>query len=91
MSKPAAKKGDLITGTDSHNVMVPNPPPSTGEHPEPQNLPFSGSINGRLSSNVKIMGQPAATVGSTATNSSPHTVIPPATKFVTDPSNAYSD
>lgn len=88
MSEPAAKKGDLITGTDSHQVWVPDPSPKTSEHQEAQNLQFSGSIDGGLSADVKIMGKSAVTVGSTATNSSSHTVIPPATRFVSSPSNS---
>lgn len=88
MSEPAAKKGDRVTGTDSHNVMVPNVPPPPGEHQETQDLQFNGPIDSGLSSNVNIMGKAAATVGSTATNFPPHTVVPPATKFVSTPSNS---
>jgi uncharacterized Zn-binding protein involved in type VI secretion len=46
-----------------------------------------GIINGNLSSNVNIMGQPAATVDSTADNTPPHIPTPPGTAFQTSPAN----
>lgn len=84
MGQPAAKQGDQITAIDTHIVMVPVPPP-----PKPQPLPhpFSGIINGSLSTDVKIMGMPAATVGSTADNTPPHIPTPPGTSFQTPPAN----
>jgi uncharacterized Zn-binding protein involved in type VI secretion len=49
--------------------------------------PFAGLINGGLSTDVKIMGMPAATVDSTATNAPPHVPTPPGTSFQRPPSN----
>jgi uncharacterized Zn-binding protein involved in type VI secretion len=82
MGQPAAKKGDKITATDTHVVVVPSPPPP----PTPAPNPFAGIINGGLSSDVNIMGMPAATVGSTADNTPAH-VPPPGTSFQSPPSN----
>jgi uncharacterized Zn-binding protein involved in type VI secretion len=85
MGQPAAKQGDQIVGTDTHIVMVPAPPGP----PVPILLPhpFAGIINGNLSNNVNIMGQPAATVESTADNTPPHMPTPPGTTFQKPPSN----
>ena len=83
MGQPAAKKGDQIVGIDTHLVMVPGTPPV----PTPLPHPFAGIINGGLSSDVNIMGQPAATVDSTADNTPPHIPTPPGTSFQKPPSN----
>lgn len=83
MGQPAAKQGDQIVATDIHIVMVPVPPPT----PTPLPHPFTGIINGGLSSDVKIMGMPAATVGSTADNTPPHLPTPPGTAFQAPPAN----
>jgi uncharacterized Zn-binding protein involved in type VI secretion len=85
MGQPAAKKGDLVTATDTHVVMVPSPPGQPV--PTPLLHPFKGIINGQLSSSVKIMGLEAATVGSTADNTPPHVPTPPGTAFQNPPSN----
>lgn len=82
MTKPAAKQGDQIVATDTHIVMIPSP---GGPVPTPLPSPFVGMIDGNTSSNVDIMGQPAATVGSTATNSPAH--IPAGGPFQSPPSN----
>ncbi|MEM2027478.1 MAG: PAAR domain-containing protein [Candidatus Bathyarchaeia archaeon] len=82
MGQPAAKQGDKIVATDTHIVMVSTP---TGPVPTPMPHPFNGIINGNLSPNVKIMGLPAATVGSTAQNMPPH--IPQGGSFQRSPSN----
>jgi uncharacterized Zn-binding protein involved in type VI secretion len=74
MGLPAAKQGDKIVAMDTHIVIVPG----GGTAPVP--LPFAGQLNGGLSSSVKIMGKPAATIGSTAENSPAH-VAPPGTSF----------
>lgn len=84
MGQPAAKQGDQINAIDMHIVMVPSP---GGPVPTPLPHPFTGIINGSLSSNVQIMGMPAATVGSTATNTPPHLPTPPGTAFQKPPSN----
>ncbi|HTJ28511.1 MAG TPA: PAAR domain-containing protein [Candidatus Limnocylindria bacterium] len=80
MGQPAAKMGDQVVGADTHLVQPPGPTP-----PVPVPLPFAGTINGGLSSNVFINGMPAATLGSTATNLPPH--IPPGGTFVNPPTN----
>lgn len=85
MGQPAAKQGDQITAVDTHIVMVPAPPGPPVPTPLPH--PFAGIINGNLSSNVKIMGRPAATVGSTADNTPPHIPTPPGVSFQKPPTN----
>jgi uncharacterized Zn-binding protein involved in type VI secretion len=84
MGQPAAKQGDQITAVDMHIVMVPSP---GGPVPTPLPHPFAGIIDGNLSPTVKIMGMPAATVGSTATNTPPHLPTPPGTTFQIPPMN----
>ena len=85
MGQPAAKQGDQIVATDIHIVMVPAPPSPPVPTPLPH--PFAGIINDGLSSDVKIMGRPAATVDSTADNTPPHIPTPPGTTFQKPPSN----
>jgi uncharacterized Zn-binding protein involved in type VI secretion len=85
MGQPAAKQGDTITAIDTHLVMVPAPPGPPVPTPMPH--PFNGIIDGGLSTNVKIMGMPAATVGSTATNTPSHIPTPPGTAFQIPPTN----
>ena len=85
MGLPAAKQGDQIVGVDTHIVLVPTP---GGTAPTPLPHPFTGIINDGLSSNVKIMGMPAATVDSTAQNTPPHIPTPPGTSFQQPPSNS---
>jgi len=84
MGQPAAKEGDKIVAVDTHIVMVPSP---SGAVPTPLPHPFSGGLNGNLSSDVKIMGKKAATVDSTADNSPAHTPTPPGTSFQKPPAN----
>ncbi|NJP12200.1 MAG: hypothetical protein HC866_24330 [Leptolyngbyaceae cyanobacterium RU_5_1] len=84
MSQPAAKQGDRVTATDIHIVMVPSP---GGPVPTPLPHPFMGIIGGNLSSNVKIMGKAAATVGSTAGNTPVHIPAAPGTSFQKPPAN----
>jgi uncharacterized Zn-binding protein involved in type VI secretion len=69
MGLPAAKQGDRVVATDTHIVMIPSP---GGPVPTPLPHPFVGMLDGALSSDVRIAGQPAATVGSTATNTPAH-------------------
>lgn len=85
MGQPAAKKGDQVIGTDTHIVMVPAPPAPPVPTPLPH--PFTGVLNGGLSPDVKIMGQPAATVDSTADNTPAHIPTPPGIAFQKPPSN----
>jgi len=82
MGMPAAKQGDKIVGVDIHVVMIPSP---TGQTPTPLPHPFIGTIDNGLSKDVKIMGMPAATVDSTATNNPSH--IPQGGQFQKPPSN----
>jgi uncharacterized Zn-binding protein involved in type VI secretion len=84
MGQPAAKQGDQIVATDTHIVMVPSP---GGPVPTPLPHPFAGMLNGGLSSDVKVLGMPAATVGSTADNLPPHLPTPPGTAFQRPPAN----
>lgn len=77
---PAAKQNDQVVAVDIHLIQPPGPVP-----PVPVPHPFNGLINGGLSTDVKIMGVPAATLGSTATNNPPH--IPIGGTFVIPPTN----
>ena len=56
MGLPAAKQGDQVAATDMH--MIQPPAPAT---PVLLPHPFAGVLDGGLSSDVKIMGLPAAT------------------------------
>ena len=82
MGQPAAKQGDQVIATDIHIVMIPSP---GGPIPTPLPNPFTGQLDGALSSDVKIEGKAAATKDSTATNSPSH--IPAGGPFQTPPSN----
>jgi uncharacterized Zn-binding protein involved in type VI secretion len=84
MGQPAAKQGDRVTATDIHIVLVPS---VTGAVPTPLPHLFAGVITGGLSSDVRIMGMPAATVGSTADNTPIHFPMPPGASFQKPPSN----
>jgi uncharacterized Zn-binding protein involved in type VI secretion len=80
MGPPAARQGDRVVALDLHLIQPPGPTsPVVVPHP------FSGVIDGGVSSNVKIGGAAAATVNSTATNTPPH--IPMGGTFVNPPSN----
>jgi uncharacterized Zn-binding protein involved in type VI secretion len=81
MGLPAAKQGDLIQARDTHTVIEIE----TGA-PNQVVLPFAGPISAGLSPNVRIMGLPAATVGSVAINLPPH-LPPPGTGFKSPPLN----
>lgn len=82
MGQPAAKMGDRVMATDTHIIMVPSP---GGPVPTPTPMPFNGTLNGALSTNVKIEGKPAAVLGSTAMNTPPH--IPTGGPFQRPPTN----
>jgi uncharacterized Zn-binding protein involved in type VI secretion len=82
MGQPAAKKGDRIVGLDNHLVRLPNGVVVVVP------LPFNGPITGNVSDNVKIMGAPAATVGSLAKNNPEHKLaIPPNQDLPAKPNN----
>ena len=85
MGAPAAKQGDQITAQDTHIVLVPSP--TGAPTPTPLPHPFTGMLNGGLSSDVNIMGKPAAIVGSTADNNPPHVPTSPGTTFQKPPTN----
>jgi uncharacterized Zn-binding protein involved in type VI secretion len=78
----AAKLNDQVVGTDTHIVLIPGP---GGPVPTPLPHPFAGTITGGCSTDVFIDGQPAAVVGSTATNNPPH--LPQGGSFQTPPTN----
>ncbi|MCG7848045.1 MAG: PAAR domain-containing protein [ANME-2 cluster archaeon] len=82
MGLPAAKQGDQITAIDIHIIMIPTP---GGPVPTPLPHPFMGIIDNNLSPDVKIMGMPAATVDSMASNIPPH--IPQGGPFQKPPTN----
>jgi len=80
MGPPAARKGDRVVALDMHMIQPPGPTsPVLVPHP------FSGVLDGALSSDVTIGGAAAATVNSTATNTPSH--IPIGGTFVNPPSN----
>lgn len=83
MGQPAAKQGDHITAVDTHIILIPAPPGPPIPTPLPH--PFNGLIDNGLSTNVNIEGRPAATVGSSASNTPPH--IPQGGPFQMPPSN----
>ena len=85
MGQPAAKQGDQVVAVDIHIVMVPAAPAPPVPTPLPH--PFAGIISGGLSSDVNIMGRPAATVDSTADNTPPHIPTPSGTAFQSPPAN----
>jgi uncharacterized Zn-binding protein involved in type VI secretion len=69
VGQPAAKMGDQVVAVDIHIIMVPTP---GGPVPTPLPHPFVGMLNGALSTDVMIMGRPAATKDSKATAVPPH-------------------
>jgi uncharacterized Zn-binding protein involved in type VI secretion len=80
MGAPAAKRGDRVTANEMHMIQPPGTaPPVLLPHP------FAGILDGGLSADVNVMGLPAATVGSTATNQPPH--VPSGGSFVNPPAN----
>lgn len=84
MGQPAANGSSTVTARDTHIVLVPTP---GGPLPTPLPHPFSGVMNRALVTNVKINGQPAAVVGSFATNTPAHIPTPPGTAFQRPPAN----
>lgn len=80
MGMPAARAGDKVTAVDIHIVLVP-----PAQTPTPVPLPFTGTITGGTSTDVLIGGQPAAVLGSSATNTPPH--VPVGGTFQRPPTN----
>ena len=84
MGQPLAKANDQVMATDTHIVMVPAGPSLV---PTPLPHQFSGMLTGALAPTVKVGGQAAATVDSTADNQPPHIPTPPGTSFQKPPAN----
>jgi uncharacterized Zn-binding protein involved in type VI secretion len=84
MGQPAAKLNDQVMATDTHIVIVPAGP---AQVPTPLPHPFTGMVSGGTVSSVRIGGQPAAVVGSTADNTPPHLPTPPGVSFQKPPAN----
>ncbi len=84
MGVPAATANSSVVAVDTHIVLVPTP---VGPVPTPLPHPFNGIVNGSLVTSVLIQGQPAAVVGSTASNTPPHIPTPPGTAFQRPPAN----
>src|SRR6266571_209646 len=84
MGMPLAKANDQVIATDIHIVLVPYGPALV---PTPLPHPFAGLIDGGLAPTVKVGGQAAAVVGSTADNQPPHIPTPPGTSFQKPPAN----
>ena len=82
MGQPAAKQGDQVMATDTHIIMISTP---GGPVPTPLPHPFTGMLDGSLSSDVNVEGKPAAVQGSTGTNSPAH--VPQGGPFQKPPSN----
>jgi uncharacterized Zn-binding protein involved in type VI secretion len=82
MGQFAATQGDQVKAVDVHVLIVPGQPV-----PAPVPHLFAGVIDGGLSADVRIGGKAAATVGSTATNTPPHTPEDPTAQFQRPPTN----
>src|SRR5262245_13475804 len=80
MGLPAAKLADQVMATDQHLIQPAGP-----GSPFLALYDFNGIIDDGLSRDVLIDGWPAATVGSTATNTTPH--VASGGTFVLSPSN----
>ena len=81
---PAAAKNHQVVAVDTHIVLVPSP---SGTTPVPLPHSFTGVLDGGLVASVTIGGQPAAVVGSTATNTPAHLPTPPGASFQRPPSD----
>jgi uncharacterized Zn-binding protein involved in type VI secretion len=80
---PAAKQGDQVVAVDTHIFLIPAA--AGAPVPTPLPSPFNGILSQGLSTDVKIMGMFAATVGSVAMNTPPH--LPQGGPFQKPPSN----
>ena len=85
MGQPAANAAATVTAVDTHIVLVPSP---GGPVPTPLPHVFSGQLTAGLVASVLVAGQPAAVVGSVATNQPPHLPAPPGTAFQVPPNNS---
>ena len=84
MGVPAATMNCSVVAVDTHIVLVPTP---GGPVPTPLPHPFNGLIDGGTISSVKINGQEAAVVNSTAANQPAHVPTPPGASFQKPPVN----
>jgi uncharacterized Zn-binding protein involved in type VI secretion len=84
MGQPAAKLNDQVVATDTHIVIVPAGP---AQVPTPLPHPFTGLVSSGTVSTVRIGGQPAAVVGSSADNTPAHLPTPPGVTFQKPPAN----
>jgi uncharacterized Zn-binding protein involved in type VI secretion len=84
LGNPAANKNSIVQAIDTHIVLVPSP---GGPVPTPLPHPFVGPFQSALATNVKIAGQPAATVDSIANNQPAHIPTPPGVSFQKPPAN----
>jgi uncharacterized Zn-binding protein involved in type VI secretion len=84
MGNPIARQGDQVMAVDTHIVMVPT---AGGPVPTPLPHPFTGQLDGALSSSVKTNGKAVATVDSTASNQPSHIPTPPGVSFQKPPAN----
>lgn len=74
MGTPAILQNDLIVGAcPAHRI----PDPVTGSPIPAPPFPFTAPITDGCVASVKIMGKPAAVLGSGGTNSSPHVGLHP--------------
>lgn len=85
MGVPVAKQDDQVVAVDTHIVMVPTP---GGPVPTPLPHPFTGKLDGALSTSVKVGGKAVATVDSTATNQPSHISTPPGVSFQKPPADS---
>ncbi len=83
MGMPAARQGDQVVAVDTHIFLIPAA--AGAPVPTPLPSPFNGILSQGLSTDVKIMGMFAATVGSVAINTPPH--LPQGGPFSKPPSN----
>jgi uncharacterized Zn-binding protein involved in type VI secretion len=82
MGQPAAKKGDTIQGMDMHLVKLPNGVQAMFP------FAFQSTISDKVSTNVRILGAPAAMEGSLGKNTPEHKfALPPGVDFVIQPNN----
>ena len=83
-NKQMAKMNDVIAGIDKHDIMVPSPNGLVKVPGIPH--PFIGKISDKVSQDVKIGGQYAATKGSKGKINPPmHLPMPPGVQFAKPP------
>ena len=78
MSSPAIVAGDRITGQCPNHLI---PGPTGGPQPSPP-LPFAAPLTVGTVATVLICGKPAAVMGSSGINASPHVGLHPSDPFL---------